>query len=140
VDLTKVSPLQDLLIGFYSGSAAGGAGFTNMTLDVNINGADHISTFTTVAQANAFFNNGGLGNAVDCGKLSGASLQLDISLSITEAASGGYDFGLLIGDPPPAAYHNLVAAISTFGSNGGGSSGASVPLAQDDPPTLTHSA
>jgi hypothetical protein len=48
VDLTKVSPLHDLLIGFYSGTATG-AGFTSMTLDVKINGTDHINNFTTAA-------------------------------------------------------------------------------------------
>jgi hypothetical protein len=120
VDLTKVSPLQDLLIGFYSGSTAGGAGFTSMTLDVNVNGVDHINTFTTVAAADAFFNNGGLGNAVDYGKLSGTSLQLDISLSITEAASGGYTFGLLVGDPP-AALGQAAASFKSGGGNVGGS-------------------
>jgi hypothetical protein len=79
VDLIKAFPLHDLLIGFYGGSAAG-AGFTGMSLDVKINGTDHINNFTTVAAANAFFKN----NAVDYGALTGISLQLDISLSITE--------------------------------------------------------
>jgi hypothetical protein len=97
VDLTKFSPLHDLIIGFYSGTSSG-AGFTGMTLDVNVNGTDHINNFATLTAANAFFQN----SAFDYGALSGTSLQLDISLSITESAAGGYDFGMLIGDPPPA--------------------------------------
>jgi hypothetical protein len=95
IDLTKFSPLHDLIIGFYSGTAFGKVATDpafNLSLDVNINGTDHISSFTTVAAANAFFQN----NAHDYGALSGTSLQLDISLSITESAAGGYDFGMLI--------------------------------------------
>jgi hypothetical protein len=103
VDLTKAGTLQDLVFGFYSGTATG--------LDVKINGTDHITNFTTVTDANNFFQN----NAVDYGALSGTSLQLDISLSITEAAAGGYDFGMLIGDPPPAS--------SSSPASGGGSGG-----------------
>src|SRR6516225_11950347 len=73
VDLTKLASLHDLIIGFYSGTAAG-AGFTSMSLDVKINGTDHITNFATVADANAFFNNSGNGNAHDYGALSGTSL------------------------------------------------------------------
>jgi hypothetical protein len=46
-----------------------------------------------LADANAFFQN----KAVDYGALSAlgtSTLQLDISLTITEAAAGGYDFGM----------------------------------------------
>jgi hypothetical protein len=138
VDLTKVSPLHDLIIGFYSGAAAG-TGFTSMSLDVKINGTDNITNFATVTAANAFFQN----KAVDYGALSTlgtSTLQLDISLSITEAAAGGYDFGMLIGDPPPAsdaaAHHNLVAAMATFGTSGSGSSGTLTLEDQDNNPTL----
>jgi hypothetical protein len=135
VDLTKVLPLHDLLIGFFSGTAAG-TGFTSMSLDVKINGTDHISNFATVTQANAFFNN----NAVDYGALSGTSLQLDISLSITESM-GGYDFGMLIGDPPSAgdaaAHHNMVAAMASFGAGGDGSySPFEAMQTQNQPPLL----
>jgi hypothetical protein len=131
VDLTKFSPLHDLLIGFYGGTAAG-AGFSTMTLDVKVNGTDHNTSFATVAAANAYFHN----DAVDYGALTGSSLQLDISLSITEVAAGGYDFGMLIGDPPSAnhaaAHHNLVAAMAAFGTNASGSSGTLTPVPQDD--------
>ena len=131
VDLTKFSPLHDLIIGFYSGTAAG-SGFTSMSLDVKINGVDNITNFATVADANSFFQN----KAVDYGALSGTSLQLDISLSITETAAGGYDFGMLIGDPPPvgdaAAHHNMVAAIASFGAGGSDSSGTFKPDHTDD--------
>jgi hypothetical protein len=103
-----------------------------MTLDVKINSTDNITNFATVADANNFFQN----KAVDFGALSGTSLQLDISLSITESAAGGYDFGMLIGDPPPAgnvaAHHNMVAAISSFGAGGGDSSGTFAHDENDD--------
>jgi hypothetical protein len=113
MDLTKFSPLHDLIIGFYSGTAAG-AGFiaNGMTLDVKINGVDHNTTFLNVAAADAFFKN----NAHDYGALSGSSLQLDISLSITESAAGGYDFGMLIGDPPAPSPNSPASA----GGLGGG--------------------
>jgi hypothetical protein len=103
---------------------------------VNINGTDHINNFTTVAAANAFFKN----NAVDYGALTGISLQLDISLSITESAAGGYDFGMLIGDPPPArdaaAHHNMVAAMASFGASTSGASGTHAPAQQDGHHTM----
>jgi hypothetical protein len=131
VDLTKAGTLHDLLIGFYGGTSAG-AGFTSMSLDVKVNGTDHKLNFTTVAAANTFFQD----HAKDYGLLSGTSLQLDISLSITESAAGGYDFGMLIGDPPAAsemaAHHNLVAAMATFGTNASGSSGTFTAGQQDD--------
>jgi hypothetical protein len=120
VDLTKAGTLHDLLIGFYSGTALGSYGSDpafNMSLDVKVNGTDNINNFTTVAAANTFFTN----DAVDYGSLVGkTSLQLDISLSITESsaagAGGGYDFGMLIGDPPP----------SGGGGSGGGAAAAAL--------------
>jgi hypothetical protein len=135
VDLTKLVSLHDLLIGFYSGTSAG-AGFTSMSLDVKIDGTDHVTNFATVAAANSFFNNSGNGNAVDYGALSGTSLQLDISLSITDSAAGGYDFGMLIGDPPPAQHSNALAALghasASFTSGAGGNVGGSDPAQQDN--------
>jgi hypothetical protein len=140
VDLTKAGTLHDLLIGFYNGTALGNIASDpafSMALDVNINGTDNKNTFTTVSAANAFFQN----NAINYGALSGTSLQLDISLSITESAtSNGYDFGMLIGDPPPAsdaaAHHNLVAAMATFGTGANGSSGTPTSELQHNNPTL----
>ena len=142
VDLTKFSPLHDLIIGFYSGTSAG-AGFVanGMTLDVKINGVDHNTTFANVAAANAFFQN----QAVDYGALSGSSLQLDISLSITESAAGGYDFGMLIGDPPPAHQGDALAALgqaaASFTSGAGGNVGGSnSPHHDNDSQWFTKSA
>jgi hypothetical protein len=137
VDLTKAGTLHDLLIGFYSGTALGNIASDpsfSMTLDVNVNGTDHTSTFTTVAGANAFFQN----QAVDYGALSGSTLQLHVSLSITESsaagAGGGYDFGMLIGDPPPLGH-----AAASFPAGSGAHAGGSAPLAQDNAPWLgTH--
>ena len=128
VDLTKVSPLHDLLIGFYNGSATG-AGFSSMTLDVKVNGTDHITNFANVTDGNNFFQN----HAVDYGALSGTSLQLDISLSITESAAGGYDFGMLIGDPPPQ--HSVAAlghATASFTQGSGANVGASAFTQHDN--------
>jgi hypothetical protein len=120
VDLTKLASLHDLVIGFYSGTSAG-SGFTSMSLDVKINGTDHINNFATVADANNFLQN----NAHDYGPLSGTSLQLDISLSITESAAGGYDFGMLIGDPP-AQHGNALAALGQAAASLTSGAGAGV--------------
>jgi hypothetical protein len=131
VDLTKFSP-HDLIIGFYSGTSAG-AGFTSMTLDVKINGVDSVhnpATFTTVGHANSFFQN----NAVDFDALSGTSLQLDMSLSITESSAGGYDFGMLIGDPPPAQQSNALALLGHAAASFGGGGGANVGGSSSAPP------
>jgi hypothetical protein len=72
------------------------------------------------------------------------SLQPDISLSITESAAGGYDFGVLIGDPPPAgeaaAHHSMVAAISSFGANSDASGSLTSTQHNDHDLTLTRSA
>jgi hypothetical protein len=132
VDLTKFSPLHDLLIGFYSGTVTGTGSIRtdpsfSMTLYVNVNGRDHTQTYPTIFAANTSL----IGQVYDYGALSGSTLQLDVSLSITESAAagagGGYDFGMLIGDPPPAsdaaAHHNMVAAISSLGAGDGDSSG-----------------
>jgi hypothetical protein len=122
VDLTKAGTLHDLIIGFYSGTATGNVATDpafDLSLDVKINGTDHISNFTSVTGvggANAFFQN----NAHDYGALSGTSLTLDISLSITESGAGGYDFGMLIGDPP-ALGHAAASFPSGSGTNVGGS-------------------
>ena len=109
-----------------------------MTLDVKVNGTDHKNTFTSTLGANgadAFFNNGGSGHAIDYGALSGSTLQLDISLSITESSAattgGGYDFGMLIGDPPPLGH-----AAASFPSGSGANAGGPAPPAQDDAPWL----
>jgi hypothetical protein len=139
-----MASLHDLIIGFYSGTSAR-AGFTSMSLDVEINGTDHMTNFASVAAANTFFQN----HAVDYGALSGTSLTLDISLSITESAAGGYDFGMLIGDPPAAppasdaaAHLNMVTAMSSFSAGGGASPGRLTSDRQDDCHTMlaAHSA
>ena len=123
-----MASVHDLIIGFYSGSATG-SGFTSMSLDVKINGTDHINNFASAAAANVFFQD----MAVDYGALSGASLQLDISLSITESAAGGYDFGMLIGDPPPQ--HSVAAlghATASFTQGSGANVGASAFTQHDN--------
>ena len=134
IDLTKLSSLHDLIIGFYSGAALGNIASDlsfSMTIDMNINGTDHKATVLNVSAANAFFNNGGLGDAIDLGQLSGTSLQLDISLSITESEAGGYDFGMLIGDPPALGH-----AAASFPSGASANTGGSGSPAADNAPWL----
>jgi hypothetical protein len=142
VDLTKAGTLHDLIIGFYSGTVHGtitGDPSFSMTIDVNINGKDNKNTFTSitgVGGANAFFQD----HAVDYGALSGSTLQLDISLSITESSAaspgGGYDFGMLIGDPPPLGH-----AAASFPPGSGANAGGAGPPARDNASWLgTHHA
>ncbi len=57
VDLTKLASEQDLVVGFYNGTALG-AGFTSMTLTITADGGAKplfTQTFTTLASAETFF-------------------------------------------------------------------------------------
>jgi len=85
-----------------------------------------------LADANAFFQN----KAVDYGALSAlgtSTLQLDISLTITEAAAGGYDFGMLIGDPPPQhSIADLGQATASFTPGSAANVGASAFTQHDN--------
>ncbi len=127
VDLTKITP-KDLILGLYDGTSTG-AGFTSMTFDVKANGVDVLNkTFTSPSAATTYFTN----DALDLGALSGSALTLDISLSITEAQAGGFDFGLLVGDPPPAsqAPHSSSNFAMAHELLGGSEAGTYTPLAQ----------
>ena len=107
VDLTKLVSEQDLVVGFYNGTALG-AGFTSMTLTITADGSAtplFTQTFTTLASAETFFTN----NAMDLGKLgtgalAGSTLTLTATLSITTASHGdGFYASLIVGDPPGAS-------------------------------------
>ena len=106
VDLTKLSSLHDLMVGFFDPTAVG-AGFTSLTFTLTGDGQTLINqTFTTLAQAKTFFTD----DARDLGALTGApfnsstTLTLQATLRVTTDAPGaGYYFQFVVGDPPPAA-------------------------------------
>ena len=105
VNLTKLSLRRDLVVGFYKGTTVG-AGFTSMTFDLYADGVDVIhQTFSTAAAAKTYFTN----NAIDLGSLatgalSGNTLTLRATMSITTNVAGsGFYGGLIIGDPPASA-------------------------------------
>ena len=83
-----------------------GSGFTDLTFDISAQGNSIYSKdFTTVADAQAFFDdqvlNLGPISALDPG--STGVLDLDISMQITSSNQGsGFFAGMLVGDPPPA--------------------------------------
>ena len=129
VDLTKLSPEGDLILGFYGGTALG-AGFTSMTLSITADGAaspQFSQTFTTVASALAFFSDttqdlGTLG----AGSLSGNTLSLQIQMTITTTAGEGFAGQIIVGDPPGAASSPSRFAQHIAGL-GGGIGGSALP-------------
>ena len=90
------STANDLVLGFYDGTAAG-SGFTNLTLTVTANGAvDLTQSFDSLASLDSYFTD----NAVGLGSLpsEGSTLNLEIALSLTtDTAGSGYEFGVLAG-------------------------------------------
>ena len=130
VDLTQLNPLQDLVVGFYKGTAIG-TGVTGVTFDLYANGTDVVhQTFATAAAAKTYFTN----NAIDLGSLasgplSGPTLTLQATLSVTMSAAGSGFYGeLILGDPPAAktsASPNAFAQVMAgMGSNSGALSNA----------------
>ncbi len=101
VDLTQLSTCEDLAIGLYDGTALG-SGFESLTFTVTGDNETLLTTtFTSPGAATTFLAN----DAIDLGSLasrslSGGSLNLATSLSVTTDASGqGFDAGFLIGNP-----------------------------------------
>jgi hypothetical protein len=90
------SSADDLVLGFYDGTAAG-AGLSNLTLTVTANGTvDLTKSFDSLASLDDYFTD----NAVGPGSLpsEGSTLNLDIALSLTtDTAGSGYEFGVLVG-------------------------------------------
>jgi hypothetical protein len=69
----------------------------------------------------------------DLGQLSGSTLTLDISVSITETSAGSFDFFMLIGDPPALGH-----AAAAFPSGSGANVGGTNPPAPDNSWLPTH--
>ena len=128
VDTTKIGTLGKLGVGFFDPITVG-AGFTSLTFTLTADGSTVVSqTFTSLAAANAFFNDryfslGTLG----AGALTASTLTLVATLTITtDAANSGYYFNAIIGDPPAAsgsaaAGQRFAQAMAGLGAKSGGS-------------------
>jgi len=130
VDLTKLKAPKDLMVGFYQGAAVGG-GVSSVTFDLYADGVDvDHQTFASAAAAQAYFTN----NAVDLGSLasgplSGSTLSLQATMSVTTTAAGSGFFGsMIIGDPPVASHGVSPNAFVQAMASMGGGSGAVVPI------------
>jgi hypothetical protein len=107
VDLTRLGARNDLIVGLYNGASTGSAsGFVSLTFDLYADNNDVIhQTFTTLSAAVAYFTN----NAVDVGSLatgslSGATLNLEATISVVTRAAGTGVYGdLIIGESGKAA-------------------------------------
>ena len=96
VDLTKITP-KDLILGLYNGTSTG-AGFTSMTFDVKANGADVLNkTFTSVVGGDDVLHQ----RRARSRRALGLWLDADPRYFALDhrGAGGGFDFGLLVGDP-----------------------------------------
>ena len=117
MDTTKLSPGGDLIIGFFNGTALAG-GFSGPVTFVLKNGSNILinQTFTTVAAANAFFDDNAMDlGAIGSGSLTGTTLSLTASLSVSVNAAGqGYFAQIIIGDPPVSTPHAASHAIVHF--------------------------
>ena len=103
VDLTQLASRQDLVVGFYNATGLG-TGFSSLTFTLTGDGAQLFTeTFTTLSSAEIFFTD----NAMDLGSLatgplSGNTLTLQASFSLTTTSAGqGFYAQMIIGDPPP---------------------------------------
>ena len=81
-------------------------------------------TFSSVAAATAYFTNNALDlGSLASGPLSGNTLSLTITTSITMTHSGqGFDAGYLIGDPPSSgsgSVSQFASALAGFGAGAG---------------------
>jgi hypothetical protein len=115
---------QDLLVGLYGGVFTG-TGFHSLTFDLFADGIDEIHrVFTTAAAAKTFFTNDAIDvGSLASGPLSGNTLTLQASFSLTVSSAGsGFYGGLLIGDPPAgeggAGAPRFAQAMAAFGSHG----------------------
>jgi hypothetical protein len=77
-----------------------GLGFSSSELDVYINGVDHTYSFTTLAQAHAFFNK----QTIDYGIVTGLNnVMIDYSLTSNSGGDGfGFTYGLEYTPASPA--------------------------------------
>ena len=136
VDLTQLATPEDLVAGFYSGKATG-AGFSGMTFDLYADGVDVVhETFSSAKAATTFFTN----NAIDLGSLasgplSGSTLNLRATMSITASAAGsGFSGSIIVGDPPTASGASAQGFVQAMaGMIGGASAVASSASAAASP-------
>ena len=95
LNLNKLASKDNLVVGFYNPTFTG-IGFKSLTMTIVMNNVTLTTqTFTSLAAANAYFNN----NAVGLGSLSAPSVaQLDINFSETfDNANESYEFGVVVG-------------------------------------------
>jgi hypothetical protein len=136
VDLTKLATPEDLVAGFYSGKTVG-TGFSSMTFDLYADGIDVVhQTFTSAKAATTFFTN----NAIDLGSLasgalSGSTLNLQATMSITSSTAGSGFFGsVIVGDPPAAGGASTQGFVQAMaGMTGGAGAVASAASAAASP-------
>ncbi len=104
LDPAQLASPQDLMVGFYNPTTVG-SGFESLTFTLTGNGQTLVSkTFTSLARAEQFFTDHAkdLGSLAS-GPLSGSSLDLVATLSLTtDAAGSGFYFQMITGDPPPS--------------------------------------
>ena len=107
VDLTKLASPEDLVAGLFNATVVG-TGFTSLTFTVTGDGVSlYSATFTDVGDAETFFTN----HVLDLGSLtslplSGNTLNLQVSFSVTTSGPGsGFYADVILGDPPPTAPH-----------------------------------
>jgi hypothetical protein len=123
VDLTKLSPKGNLIIGFYHGQATSSA-ITGVSFDLYVDGTDVLhESFASGAAAQAFFTNNAVTlGSLASGPLSGNPLTLRAVLTVTGGA--GFFGDVIIGDPPAAKAPVLAGAMARFGAGHGGAAGA----------------
>ncbi|MGJ3629704.1 hypothetical protein AB5I41_28000 [Sphingomonas sp. MMS24-JH45] len=108
VDLTKMATQGNLIVGFDSGKLIGG-GFDTLQLYVGVENRQVLNmTFTSAADALAFFND----HAIDLGALTtlvpDKVLDLDIVLYVTsKTAGGGFETAFIVGHPPAQGASHL---------------------------------
>ena len=110
VDLTQLAKPEDLVVGFYNGASVG-AGVTQVTFNLFVNGSDVDSqTFSTAAAAKAYFTD----NSINLGSLSGeSSLSVEAELTVTTSTAGSGFYGdLIVGDPPAPRIDPKVVAFA----------------------------
>ncbi len=140
VDLAQLASPQDLVAGFFNATALG-SGFTGLTFTLTAGGIATplvSETFTSVTQAEAFFNDNALDlGSLATGPLSGSALTLQATFTLTTTNPGdGFYARMIIGDPPAATGVSsrgaFVAAMAGLGGESGSSAltGVRPPLAQ----------
>ena len=125
VDLTQLATRGTLVAGFYNATALG-TGFASLTFTLTGDGATLISqTFTTLAAANAFFTDHAVSlGSLATGALSGATLTLAATFTLTTSTAGqGFYAQMIIGDPPAATTGSqmFVQAMAGMGASAVGS-------------------